>query len=109
MLTCGSVAAHTSTAAGGWGIFNAIFGWQNSATNGSVISYNLFWLVTILAFLAMAFNEKNGHWPLMKAKAVDRKGSQTDSGSEGDTGVASAEKTAGKDNETVIEVQSNKS
>ena len=57
----------------------------------------------------MAFNEKNGRWPLMKAKAVDREGSQIDSGSEGDTGVASTEKTAGKDKETVIEVQSNKS
>ncbi|KAL9037864.1 MAG: hypothetical protein Q9180_003480 [Flavoplaca navasiana] len=94
---------------GGWGIFNAILGWQNSATNGSVISYNLFWLVTTLAFLAMAFNEKNGRWPLMKAKIVDRKGSETDSGSEKDGGIAYPEKTTAGNTETVTEVQSNKS
>jgi high-affinity iron transporter len=27
---------------GGWGIFNSILGWTNSATYGSVISYNLY-------------------------------------------------------------------
>lgn len=53
---------------GGWGIFNAILGWENSATYGSVISYNLYWLCVIIAFVAMRFNEKNGHWPLMKPK-----------------------------------------
>ncbi|KAL8999871.1 MAG: hypothetical protein Q9169_001412 [Polycauliona sp. 2 TL-2023] len=94
---------------GGWGIFNAILGWQNSATNGSVISYNLFWIVTIIGFLAMAFNEKHGHWPLMKAQAVDRKGSGTDSGSEQDQNIAYPEKTAGRDRETITEVQSTKS
>jgi high-affinity iron transporter len=52
---------------GGWGIFNAIFGWTNSATYGSVISYNLYWLVVIAAFLSMRYYEKAGHWPLMKA------------------------------------------
>lgn len=53
---------------GGWGIFNAVLGWQNSATYGSVISYNLYWLVVICGFLAMRYNEVKGHWPLMKAK-----------------------------------------
>lgn len=52
---------------GGWGIFNAVLGWQNSATYGSVISYNLYWLVVILGFVAMRFRERNGRWPLMKA------------------------------------------
>lgn len=56
---------------GGWGIFNSILGWTNSATYGSVISYNLYWLVVILVFLSMRFYEKNGRWPLMKAKARD--------------------------------------
>jgi len=53
---------------GGWGIFNAILGWQNSATYGSVISYNLYWVFIMIAFTAMRYNEKHGHWPLMKAK-----------------------------------------
>jgi high-affinity iron transporter len=47
-----------------------LFGWQNSATYGTVISYNLYWLVVITGFLALRYNEKNGHWPLMKAKVT---------------------------------------
>ncbi len=54
---------------GGWGIFNALFGWENSATYGSVLSYNFYWIAVIIAFLAMRYNEKKGHWPLMKSKA----------------------------------------
>ncbi|KAF4637510.1 hypothetical protein G7Y89_g557 [Cudoniella acicularis] len=53
---------------GGWGIFNAILGWQNSATYGSVISYNLYWIVVIAMFLLMRFKEVKGHLPFMKAK-----------------------------------------
>lgn len=56
---------------GGWGIFNALFGWQNSATYGSVISYNLYWLAVILVFSSMRFKEAKGHWPLMKAKVQE--------------------------------------
>jgi high-affinity iron transporter len=54
---------------GGWGVFNSLFGWTNSATYGSVIAYNLYWLAVIIAFMAMRYNEKKGHWPLMKPKA----------------------------------------
>ncbi|KZF23936.1 plasma membrane iron permease [Xylona heveae TC161] len=53
---------------GGWGVFNALFGWQNSATYGSVISYNIYWIVIIVCFLAMRYNEKKGHWPFLKPK-----------------------------------------
>ncbi|CBX99498.1 hypothetical protein IAQ61_005251 [Plenodomus lingam] len=42
---------------GGWMIFNSLFGWQNSATYGSVISYNLYWLAVILGFLYMGWKE----------------------------------------------------
>lgn len=56
----------------GWGIFNAILGWQNSATYGSVISYNLYWITVILAFVTMRYKEQHGHWPLMKAKGERR-------------------------------------
>ncbi|EON62389.1 hypothetical protein W97_01611 [Coniosporium apollinis CBS 100218] len=61
---------------GGWGVFNSLFGWQNSATLGSVLSYNLYWLVVIVAFLAMRYNEQTGHWPFVKAK---NPGSETSS------------------------------
>ena len=56
---------------GGWGIFNALLGWQNSATYGSVIGYNLFWLVTIIGFVVMRFQEKKGRLPFTKKKSVD--------------------------------------
>ena len=35
---------------GGWGIFNAILGWTNSATYGSVISYNVYWIAVMFWF-----------------------------------------------------------
>lgn len=53
---------------GGWGIFNALLGWQNSATYGSVISYNLYWVCVIIMFVVMRFKEKRGRYPFMKAK-----------------------------------------
>ena len=58
---------------GGWGVFNSLFGWQNSATYGSVISYNLYWLTVICAFLAMRYNETHGRWPLMPRKKTNDK------------------------------------
>ncbi|KAI0901015.1 iron permease FTR1 [Annulohypoxylon nitens] len=54
---------------GGWGIFNAILGWTNSATYGSVISYNVYWIAIMIAFAVMRYKEVKGHWPFMKAKA----------------------------------------
>jgi high-affinity iron transporter len=53
---------------GGWGIFNAILGWQNSATYGSVIAYNAYWIAVVVAVLAIRYYEVRGHWPLMKSK-----------------------------------------
>ncbi|KAH7139893.1 iron permease FTR1/Fip1/EfeU [Dactylonectria estremocensis] len=53
---------------GGWNIFAAIFGWTNSATYGSVLSYNLYWIMVAIGFVVMRFKEVNGRYPLMKAK-----------------------------------------
>lgn len=58
----------TVNGGGGWGIFNAIFGWTNSATYGSVIAYNLYWLVIIVAFLIMRYHEVKGKWPMISRK-----------------------------------------
>lgn len=52
-------------------MFNSLLGWENSATYGSVISYNVYWLAVILGFSAMYYNEKKGHWPFMKPKYAD--------------------------------------
>ncbi|CRK41693.1 hypothetical protein BN1723_015964 [Verticillium longisporum] len=56
---------------GVWGIFNAVLGWQNSATVGSIVSYNLYWIAVALGFAAMACREQ-GRWPFHKAAAGKR-------------------------------------
>ncbi|KAI5961418.1 FTR1 [Candida pseudojiufengensis] len=50
----------------GWDIFNALLGWQNSATYGSVISYNIYWLFIIAVLMLMLYEEKTGHLPFTK-------------------------------------------
>lgn len=55
---------------GGWGIFNAIFGWNNTATYGSVISYNMYWVAVMTGFLLLKFHEKHGRLLFAKNKAV---------------------------------------
>ncbi|OAP56203.1 hypothetical protein AYL99_09382 [Fonsecaea erecta] len=55
---------------GGWGIFNALLGWQNSATYGSVIGYNVFWIVVMAGFVLLRFKETKGHYPFMKSRAA---------------------------------------
>ena len=47
---------------GFWGVFNALLGWQNSATVGSVVSYNLYWVAVIAGFFMMAAKERQ-YWP----------------------------------------------
>ncbi|KIK55280.1 hypothetical protein GYMLUDRAFT_48004 [Collybiopsis luxurians FD-317 M1] len=41
----------------GWSIFNAIFGWTNSATLGSILSYVFYWVAVIVTLIAMKFTE----------------------------------------------------
>ncbi|KAK6204574.1 plasma membrane iron permease [Scheffersomyces amazonensis] len=55
----------------GWDIFNALFGWQNSATYGSVISYNLYWVLIISIIGLMLYEEKNGHLPFLKSTKLN--------------------------------------
>ncbi|CAJ2511679.1 Uu.00g073040.m01.CDS01 [Anthostomella pinea] len=75
---------------GGWGIFNAILGWTNSATYGSVISYNLYWITMALSFAVMRYREMKGHWPLLKAKQGTASTVDHHSGSSEDTAVTSS-------------------
>lgn len=69
---------------GGWGIFNAILGWTNSATYGSVISYNLYWLAMMLWFVYMRHKERHGHFrifePLLRWRD-NRKNTEANPGS----------------------------
>jgi len=80
---------------GGWGIFNAILGWQNSATYGSVISYNVYWIAVIIGFCLLRYKEAKGHLPFMQAKASKSPESNSPNGSlfEKETKNASATAT----------------
>ncbi|KXJ86037.1 iron permease FTR1/Fip1/EfeU [Microdochium bolleyi] len=53
---------------GGWGVFNGLLGWQNSATYSSVIAYNAYWWAVIGGFVALRHREVKGHWPLMRKR-----------------------------------------
>ena len=66
---------------GGWGIFNALLGWQNSATIGSVVGYCGYWIVVTAVFVSMRYREKTGRWPLLKRKekATNDRGSESES------------------------------
>lgn len=48
----------------GWDVFNALLGWQNTATYGSVISYNVYWIFIMVAITAMLYEERTGALPL---------------------------------------------
>jgi high-affinity iron transporter len=50
----------------GWDVFQALLGWQNSATYGSVISYNVYWLCIMLAISCMLYEERTGALPLKR-------------------------------------------
>jgi len=50
----------------GWDIFNAILGWQNTGTYGSVIAYNAYWIFIIVAISFMLYEERTGSFPLEK-------------------------------------------
>ncbi|KAJ5654168.1 hypothetical protein N7490_001171 [Penicillium lividum] len=50
---------------GGWGIFNALFGWVNSATYGSVIGYNMYWICVMVGYGLMFYRERRGSLPVI--------------------------------------------
>jgi high-affinity iron transporter len=78
------------------GYFNAVLGWQNSATYGSVISYNVY-RIAVMGFLTMRYSKVRGHWPLIKPK---KESSTPDSGSS--EGVV-VEREENKGGEEVVE------
>lgn len=86
---------------GGWGIFNAILGWTNSATYGSVISYNLYWLCVMIGFIVMRFHEVHGRYPLMKAKAAAPAPAHADDSSESQV-AAQTDKNATNEKTTTV-------
>ncbi|KAJ7089294.1 iron permease FTR1 [Mycena belliarum] len=41
----------------GWSVFNALFGWTNSATLGSVLAYVFYWIAVIVVLVVMKYRE----------------------------------------------------
>jgi len=74
---------------GGWGIFNAILGWQNSSTQGTIIGYCLYWLSISVTLMLMLFKEKKGYYPGLK-KRYERRAlvAQEQHGKSGEVDVA---------------------
>lgn len=85
---------------GGWGVFNSLFGWTNSATVGSVVSYNLYWLTVIVGFLAMRYSEKRAG---KNPTNVSGKDAHAD---EDDMELETTDAPAGKSSTAVREVSS---
>ncbi|KZT60049.1 iron permease FTR1 family protein [Calocera cornea HHB12733] len=54
---------------GGWSIFNAILGWNNTATVGTIVAYCGFWILVILILGYMKWAEGRGHVLGVKSKA----------------------------------------
>lgn len=54
-LNCCSPEAKTSGY--GWSIFNAIFGWNNNASIGTILSYVFYWLSVVVALVYMKWSE----------------------------------------------------
>lgn len=50
----------------GWDVFNAILGWQNTATYGSVIAYNVYWIFLMVCIGCLLYEEKHGALPFKK-------------------------------------------
>lgn len=65
-VSWGNPELNTSTN-GGWQIFNAILGWNNTATYGTIISYCLYWLFVIGYLVYSFFKEKRA--AIRKAEA----------------------------------------
>ncbi|OAA42871.1 plasma membrane iron permease [Beauveria brongniartii RCEF 3172] len=56
-----------------WAVLNAVVGWTNSATYGSVIAYNVYWVCVMVGLATVRYHERNGRFPFMRAKkAVSR-------------------------------------
>jgi high-affinity iron transporter len=55
-----------------WMVMTAVFGWTNSATVGSVVAYNVYWVVTAAIFALLAYEERHGRTPWQPAAGACR-------------------------------------
>ncbi|KAH3669033.1 hypothetical protein WICMUC_005108 [Wickerhamomyces mucosus] len=53
---------------GGWMLLNALVGWTNTATYGSILSYNLYWLFIVILLKIKLYQERHGYLPFIPFK-----------------------------------------
>ncbi|WVQ82537.1 hypothetical protein IAT38_004666 [Cryptococcus sp. DSM 104549] len=70
-LTYGNPETGSPTTNGGWQIFNAILGWNNTATLGSILSYVFYWL--LVAFTLVYLKWKEGRFAVFGYESASRK------------------------------------
>lgn len=56
-----------------WMLFTAVLGWTNSATYGSVFGYLSYWVVVVLMFNALLYEERHGRLPLVPISMQKRR------------------------------------
>jgi high-affinity iron transporter len=91
-VSWGDPEANNDTS-GGWQIFNAILGWNNTATYGSIISYCLYWLFVCCYLVFSYFKEKRA--AIRKAEAGEW--------DDGDEALENAKQYIGNDGEFIVE------
>ncbi|KAG2222241.1 hypothetical protein INT45_010654 [Circinella minor] len=79
---------------GGWQIFNAILGWNNTATIGTIISYCLYWLLVAACLVYMFYKERNA--AISKAKRGEFNNSE-----EGDVALENAKQFIDQDGQII--------
>ncbi|KZO94671.1 Ftr1 protein [Calocera viscosa TUFC12733] len=58
---------------GGWSIFNAILGWNNTATLGAVLAYAFFWIAVAVILTYLKWKEGRTHLLGWKSKAYKKR------------------------------------
>lgn len=48
-----------------YSLFNVLLGWQNTATYGSIISYNLYWVAIVACISFVLYKERTGRIPML--------------------------------------------
>lgn len=56
-LTYGNPETGAVGTNGGWQIFNAIFGWNNNASIGTILGYCLYWIAIMVALIYIKWSE----------------------------------------------------
>ncbi|WVO16802.1 hypothetical protein L204_104488 [Cryptococcus depauperatus] len=72
-LTYGNPEAGSPTTNGGWQIFNAILGWNNTATLGSILSYVFYWILVAATLVVLKWKEGRFVFFGYKSAALQRR------------------------------------